>query len=745
MTKQFVLSRRGFLKIGATAAGGLLVSGCFKTGNVRGQSTHSFTPHAFVKIDPDNAITIWFKSSEIGQNVKTSMCMLIADELEADWDKVKILQADLDPKRYGPQGSGGSDNLTSEWDNMRMMGAVAREMLITAAADNWKVERETCIARKGEVIHQPSGKKATYGSLADAASKISIPKVPPKLKEPKDFRIIGTVVNGVDNKPIASGKPLFGLDVRVPGMLRANVERCPVFNGKVASFDASKALAVPGVRQVVKIDGLPNPTHLMSGVAVVADSTWAAMKGREALTVTWDEGAVHHESTDGLYKQFRDLSAKEGKVLRNGGDVEAAFAKSAKVVEADYQAPFLAHVTMEPQNCVAHVQDGKCEVWGPMQSPGSARRIISAATGIPVDAIQVHLTRIGGGFGRRLLSDYAAESACISKAVGAPVQVVWTREDDFQHDYYRPAGYHRVKAGLDAQGNITAWKHRLVNVSRNAYRKDDRPPESTEIYGLMSPKTANMSEDNSTDLVQTLIPNYRLEYTAVDTGIPTGAWRAPAHNVNAFVIATFLDALAHAAGRAPVDLRLSFLGEKEDFPYTGQEPTPYNPTRMKQVLRVVAEKASWGKPSPSGIGRGIAGHFTFGSYIAHVAEVSVDSKGKLKIHRVVSAIDTGITVSPNGIEAQAQGGVIDGLSAAFFGGVTIESGRVKESNFADYRMLRINEAPKIEIHIIKSNERPTGFGEIALPPIAPAVANAYFAVTGKRIRQMPFRAAGMNP
>ncbi|HZS48155.1 MAG TPA: molybdopterin cofactor-binding domain-containing protein [Blastocatellia bacterium] len=744
MTDRIILNRRSFLKISATAAGGLLIATHFKTNVVSGDALETFTPNAFVRIDADDTITIWFKCSEIGQNVKTSMSVIIADELEANWNKVKVVQADLNPKLYGAQGSGGSDNITSQWEQLRQVGAMGREILIAAAAQTWSVPADNCVARNSEVIHQSSGRKLSYGALVGTAAKMPVPKTEPKLKDSKDFRLIGANLTGVDNLPIATGKPLFGIDVRVPGMLRASIERCPAFNGKVASVDSSKALAVPGVRNVIKIDGRDNPTEMMSGVAVVADSTWAAMKGREALSVTWDEGPVKSESTSGLLKQFRELSAKPGKVLRTSGDIDTAFNQSAKVLEAEYQAPFLAHVTMEPQNCVAHVHDGKCEIWGPLQSPGSARRLVSNMTEIPVENIHVHITRIGGGFGRRLMSDYAAEAAAVSRAVNAPVQVIWTREDDIQHDYYRPAGYHRVKAGLDQKGNISVWKHHLVNVSRNAYRKDPRPAELTEIYGLFTPKDSDLASNLEMDLVPVLIPNCRLEYTEVKTGIPTGAWRAPAHNVNAFVIETLLDELAHMARKDPVDLRLSILGDKVDFPFkpTADNPTPYNPSRMKAVLQLAAEKGGWGKTPPTGIGRGIAGHFTFSSYAAHVVDLSVDSKNNVKIHRVVSAVDTGITVSPSGIEAQTQSGIIDGISAAFWGGITVENGRVQESNFSDYRLMRIKEAPQIEVHILKNSERPSG--EIALPPIAPAVANAIFAVTGKRIRQLPFRGAGFS-
>lgn len=738
-----MIDRRSFLRVSATAAGGLIVSIHLPNTTQAAGDPESFAPNGFIRIDPDNTVSIWSKNPDIGEGIKTAMPMIVAEELEADWSKVKVRQADLNEKIYGGQGTGGSDGITSDWDNLRMAGAVAREMLIQAAAQIWSVPKETCFAVNGEVVHRPSGRKMNYGSLARQAAQLPVPKERPAMKDPRGFRIIGTRVKGVDNEAIVMGRPLYGLDVKVPGMLYAVIEKCPVFGGRPISFDDSRARRIPGVRHVVQIEGLDNPTHLRPGVAVVANSTWAAMKGREALSVTWDEGPHRDESSAGLRQQFQEAINKPGKTIRTAGDPEQALKQAATQLEAVYEAPFLAHVAMEPVNCVADVRDGRCEIWGPMQMPMSARAVVSKATGIPASEITIHPTRIGGGFGRRLLSDYVAEAAVVSKAIKAPVQIVWTREDDIRQDYYRPAAMHRVRGGVASNGKLVAWQHHLVNVSRNAYRKDPRPPESTELYGMYVPRSDDPKDEYQPALIPTMIPHCRVEYTEVKTGIPTGAWRAPSHNVNAFVIEGFIDELAQASKRDPVELRIGFLGDARDFSFSGDNPTPYNPNRLKTVLQLAAEKSGWGRALASGQGRGIASHFTFGSYAAMVAEVSVE-RNRLKIHRIVAAVDCGIVVNPAGVEAQAQGGIIDGLSAAMFGEMTIEKGRAVQSNFDSYRLLRNREAPPIEIHIVQSRERPTGFGEIALPPVAPAIANAVFAATGKRIRKMPFRAAGLT-
>ena len=571
-----------------------------------------------------------------------------------------------------------------------------------------------------------------------------MPKEPPPLKDVSRHTIVGKPTRGVDTPRIVVGEPIYGLDARMHGMLHAVIEKCPVHGGRPASVDATAALAVRGVRRVVVVTGHNNPTWLKPGVAVVADSTWAAMQGREALRVTWEEGEGRDESSASLSAQFRALAAAPGKVIGDQGDVAHAFALAPTKVDVMYEAPFLAHATLEPQNCIAHVHDGRREILGPLQMPTSGAQVVAEVIGIPRESVSIQVTRIGGGFGRRLTSDYAAEAAVVSKAVGAPVQVVWSREDDMRHDYYRPAGLHHVRAGLAADGRVSVWHHHLVNVSRNRYRLGDTPPESTEIYGLIAPPASDPKKQFDNDFQPTLIPHCRLEYTEARSVVPTGALRAPSHNFNAFVIESILDELAHAGRVDPIALRLSYLGEAADFPYEGDNRAPYKPERLKNVLKLAAEKAAWGTPLPKGRARGIALHYTFGSYAAEVAEVSVDAQNRVRVHRVFAAIDVGLPINPLNLEAQTQGGIIDGLSAAMFGEITIARGRTVQGTFEDYPLLRNRAAPEIDVHIVASREHPTGFGEIALPPIAPAVANAIFAATGTRVRRLPFVSNGFS-
>lgn len=733
------LDRRTFFKVAATAAGGMLIS--FHRLDLQA-ADESFRPNGYVRIDRDGTVTVWAKNPDMGQGIKTGLAMMIAEELDADWSKVRVEQADLNRAWYGGQGAGGSDGTPSDGPLGQRAGAVARAMLVAAAAARWRVDPGECHTSQGAVHHRASGRTLPYGEVAAAAAALPVPKDAP-LKNPADYSIIGRRIGGVDTPKIVTGQPLYGLDAHVDGMLYAVIEKCPVHGGRPVQVDSAAALAVPGVQRVITIAGAANPTHLKPGVAVVATSTWAAIKGRAVLRVTWDEGPGRDESSATLAAQFRTLSQSPGKILADRGDVDRAFAAARAKVDAIYEAPFLAHATLEPQNGLAHVRGGHCEIRGPLQMPTSGSEVVAGVLGIPKENVSIHMTRIGGGFGRRLMSDYAAEAAVVSKEVGAPVQVVWTREDDMQHDYYRPAGYHRVRAGLDAQGGLTVWHHQLITTSRNTYRGGD-PPEDTETYGLLAPVNSDPKRQFDHDFQPTLIPNCRVEYAGAPTSVPTGAWRAPSHNFNAFVIECVLDELAHEAGIDPIALRLSYYGDRSDFPYEGSDPSPYDPSRLKGVLQTVVAKSGWNSPAPAGRGRGIAAHYTFGSYAAEVAEVSVDVSNRLRVHRVVAAVDVGIAVNPLSIEAQTEGGIIDGLSAAMFGAITIEGGRTRESSFDGYRLLRHADAPAVEVHIVPSRAKPTGFGEIALPPLAPAVANAIFAATGRRIRRLPFASEGFR-
>ena len=741
-------TRREFITVSLAATGGLLVAMRAELSGAQMQMAAPTGPVGFpthyIQIDPDDRVLIWSAQPEMGEGTKTSLPMLIAEELDADWRLVRIDDAPLDSK-YGGQGVGGSDAIRSDWDTLRRIGATARALLISAAAAEWKVPATECETGTHTVRHTVTGRETRYGALSARAATLTVPRDVP-LKDASHYRLIGTRVNGTDNFKVVTGQPLFGIDVRVPNMTFAAIAKCPVFNGRPVKIDATKAKHIPGVRDVVEIKGLDNPTFLMPGVAVVADSTWAAFKGREALVVQWDEGPYAGESTASLTEQFQKLLAAPPATLHNTGRVDEALDTAAIVVDNTFSYPFVSHATLEPHNCTADFRDGHVWIRGPIQMPMSAQSVVARATGLPMSNIHVQSTRIGGGFGRRLMSDYAAEAAYIAKAIGGAVMVIDNREGDLQHDYYRPASMQRLRAGLDADGKIVAWDHVIASCSRNVYRKDPRGEHSTESYGSYVGRVQRLDQLDA-DLQPTRIPNARLRYGAPLTGVATGAWRAPAHVVNAFTIETTIDELAARAKRSPVDLRLEILGESADVPKAEADPSPYDPVRMREVLLQAVERGGFGRPAPAGRARGLAMHHTFGSYCAHVVEVSVASgsngQKRVTIHTVVSVGDVGQPVNLSMLEAQMEGGVIDGIGAAFYGDVPIERGRATSRNFGDYRLIRLREAPLvIESHFIPSRRRPTGFGEPPLPPIAPAVANAIAALTGERIRVMPFVKAG---
>jgi isoquinoline 1-oxidoreductase beta subunit len=741
-------TRRSFIAVSLAATGGLLVAMRTQPLGAKMQTPAQTGPLGFptnyVQIDPDDGVLVWSAQPEMGEGTRTSLPMLVAEELDADWTKVRIDDAPLDAK-YGGQGVGGSDAIRSDWDRLRRVGATARALLVAAAAAEWKVSATDCETAAHVVRHPASGREARYGSLAARAATLTVPR-DVALKDPARYRLIGTRVGGSDNHRVVTGQPLFGIDVRLPHMKFAAVAKCPVFNGRPVKIDAAKARQVPGVRDIVEIKGLDNPTFLMSGVAVVADSTWAAFKGRDALVVQWDHGPYANESNASITEQFATLIAAPPVTLHNSGRVDDALASATTTVDNTYAFPFVSHATLEPHNCSADFKDGEVWVRGPIQMPMSAQSVVARATGVALDKVHVRCTRIGGGFGRRLMSDYAAEAACVAKAINGPVMIVDSREGDLQHDYYRPAAMQRLRAGVDAEGKITAWDHVIASCSRNVYRKDPRGEHSTETYGSYVGRVQRI-EQLDADLQPTRIPNARLRYGAPLTGVATGAWRAPAHVVNAFAIETTIDELAAKAKRSPVDLRLEILGETGDVPKAQDDPSPYDPMRMRKVLLEVVERGAFGKPAPEGRARGLAMHHTFGSYCAHVVEVSVatgsNGQTRVTIHKVVSVGDVGQPVNLSMLEAQMQGGIIDGIGAAFYGEMPIANGRATSRNFGDYRLIRMREAPlAIEAHFIQSRLRPTGFGEPPLPPIAPAVANAIAALTGERIRMMPFMKAG---
>ena len=740
--------RRYFITVSLAATGGLLVA--MRTDllgaqmQMPAQTGPLGFPTEYIQIDPDDRVLIWSAQPEMGEGTKTALPMIVADELDADWTLVRIDDASLDAK-YGGQGVGGSDAIRSDWDRLRRVGATARALLIASAAAEWNVPASECDTGMHTVRHATSKREARFGTLVARAAALTVPRDVP-LKDPSQYRLIGTRVTGTDNHKVVTGAPLFGIDVRLPNMKFAAVAKCPVFNGRPVKFDATTARQVPGVRDVIEIKGLDNPTFLMPGVAVVADTTWAAFKGRDALIVQWDDGPYAEESNASLNEQFGKLLAAPPATLHNSGRVEDALASAAIVVDNTFSYPFVSHATLEPHNCTAEFRDGEVWVRGPIQMPMSAQSIAARVTGLPMAKVHVHSTRIGGGFGRRLMSDYAAEAAFVAKAINGAVMVIDNREGDLQHDYYRPASMQRLRAGVDADGKIIAWDHIIASCSRNVYRKDPRGEHSTETYGSYVGRVQNLQQLDA-DLQPTRIPNARLRYGAPLTGVATGAWRAPAHVVNAFTIETTIDELAARAKRSPVDLRLEILGEAADVPKGPNDQSPYDPTRMRDVLLQAAERGGFGRPAPQGRARGLAMHYTFGSYCAHVVEVSVapgaGGQKRVTIHNIVSVGDVGQPVNLSMLEAQMQGGVIDGLGAAFYGEVPIAKGRATSKNFGDYRMIRMREALlAIESHFIPSRRRPTGFGEPPLPPIGPAVANAIAALTGDRIRMMPFIRAG---
>jgi isoquinoline 1-oxidoreductase beta subunit len=715
-------SRRDFLKVSGLAGSGLVIGMTLSSRSALAASDGKFEPNAYLTIHRDGTIIIMSKNPEIGQGIKTSMPQIIAEELEVDWKQIEVQQGTLDGK-FGDQFAGGSTGINTNFAELRKAGASAREMLVEAASRRWKTAVDNCYAREGFVHNKNSNEKLSYGELVDDASKIS-PVANPKLKEKKDYTLIGKSISGVDNHKIVTGKAEFGLDARPKGMLVAVVERCPVRGGKAKSFDATEALKSPGVQDAFIIDFVSSdPRESVNGVALVADSTWHALKGRKALKVEWDYLDGEQENDERIRRAFEDNISRKGAIaVREDGNVDLAFADT-KFIEATYEVPFLSHVPMEPMNYIADVRADGCDIWGPTQVPGSAQDNARAITGLPVDKIKVRMTRVGGGFGRRLSADYAAEAVLISKKIMKPVQVVWTREDDIRNDLYRPAGMYKLKGGIDKSGRLTAWHINASTTSRYLYAASKRSPHITEIFPDGFPAG--------------FVPNFRMEYTAVKTNIGVGAWRAPGHNATAFVDQSFIDELAHLAGKDPVQFRLGILGEEDkEMPYRDHGGPHYQTGRLKNVIRLAAEKSNWSTPAPKGIYRGFAAHFMFGAYVAEVVSISLH-EGGIKVENVIVACDCGIVVNRSGAMNQLEGGIIDGLSATLYGALHVEGGKSKESNFDEYKLLRMKDAPTIEVHLVDSSEKPEGLGEMSLPVVSAALCNAIFAATGKRIRKLP--------
>ncbi len=710
MNAIFNVSRRDFLKTSALAGGGLLIGFTLPGASRLAEAAGEFKPNAFIRITPNNQVTVICGLSEMGQGVHTAIPMLVAEELEADWSRIKVEQAPADPAFKNPfmgfQATGGSTSVRVNWEPMRKAGATAREMLIAAAAETWKADKADCRAEKGMVVHK-SGKKLTYGRLAAKAAAQPVPS-DIKLKDPKEFKIIGKGAKRLDTPAKVNGSAVFGMDVRLPGMLTAVVARAPVAGGKVASFNADKAKAMPGVKHVVQIG---------SGVAVVADGYWNAKKGRDALEIKWDDGPGATLSSEGIRKTFGELAEKEGTVGYKEGDVGAALAGAGKKLEAVYEAPYLAHACMEPMNCTASVKPGSVEIWGSTQAPGLLQIVLSQVAGVKPEQVQVTTTLLGGGFGRRFGLDFAIDAVLTSKAVGAPVHVVFPREDDIRGHHYRPASVAKFQGALDSAGNpLAARVHAVCSSIADAAHMP------YEANGLKLMKGVDGFSVEGLSEWPYATPNVQVEWTKNEPPVGVWFWRSVGHSQNIFFVEGFIDEMAAAAGKDPFEYRRGLLGK--------------NP-RYKGALELAAEKAGWGKPLPAGRGRGIAVGQSFGSFVAEVAEVSVGSDGQVKLHRIVCAVDCGRTVNPDIVKRQMESAIVFGLTAALYGKITFKNGQVEQSNFHDYPMLRMNEMPNVEVHIVPSTEQPGGVGEPGLPPAAPAVVNAIFAATGKRIRKLP--------
>ncbi len=699
MTAARGLGRRDFLRLSAGAGLWVAVSGAGRARAARAPAAAGFSPSAWLHVAQDGAVTVFLAEAEMGQGSYTGMAVLVAEELEADWQRVRVVQADADP-RFGNMMTGGSSSVREGWIPLRKAGAAAREVLVRAAARRWKVAPGACRAERGAVVHAASGRRVDYGALVADAARLKVPADPP-LKAAAEFRLIGQRVPRLDGPPKVRGAAIFGLDVRVPGMLHAAVARPPVRGGKVKGFDASAAARVPGVRKVVEVP---------SGVAVVADSTWAAFQGRDALRVAFEAGP--NGALDGA-RIARILAEAEVEraPARREGDVDRALAAAARRVEAVYHLPLLAHATMEPMNCTADVRGGKAELWAPTQAATWARRAVAGALGLGEADVTVHVTFLGGGFGRRALPDFAVEAAQISRAAGAPVQVTWTREDDLRHDFYRPPGRNELRAGLDARGRLVAWHHRVRSPSIGRQLFGERGGRPDVVEGAVDVPYAAGAV-----LVDQAVP---------ELGLPLGWWRSVYASQNAFAEEAFVDELARAAGKDPLAFRLEHLPAGSHLP---------------AVLRLAAEKAGWGGTLPAGHGLGLACHSSFGSHVAEVAEVSAPN-GRLRVHRVVCAVDCGTALNPDSVEHQVAGAVVYGLSAALRGEITVKAGAVEQGNFDGYEPLRLSEMPAVEVHLVPSAAAPGGIGEPGLPPIAPAVANAVFAATGERLRSLPLRPA----
>ncbi len=740
MPAQYRFTRREFLQISTSAAGGLLVgipAGAF--GAEQDQKARPGQLGFFVQIDPDGAVIIGCPNPDMGQGTMTSLPMLVAEEMDAEWDRVSTVQMPLalkpDPEGEGytwkhvPQGSGGSNSIVGHWDALRQAGAQVRQLLLQAAAQSWDADVADCRSEPGKIVLADGSRQLTHGQLAALASTLPPPAENAPLKPRSEYRIIGTPRKTVDGPAIITGRESFGIDASMPGMVHAVIARCPFLDGSAKHVNDLDARIVPGVLNIVPLPGpVPGKPYqaLASGVAIIADSTWAAMRGRDALRITWDRGPWSEESTQSLEAAMQAAMEGEGQVVRDDGRFADAMTSAKHSMSRRYWLPYVSHATLEPQNCVAWVQKDRVDVIAPTQMPAAASRLVNQITGVDRLDIHVQPTRLGGGFGRRLSADYVAEAVLLSKALARPVKVQWTREDDLAHDFYRPNGLHEMHAGVDAEGALVAWSQRLASASKY-YRRPDMPEEDywkSELY--------------PDDFPAALIPNFRMEYFSMKSGMPRGSWRAPAHTANAFAVQSFIDEIAHELGEDPLAFQLRLLGDAREMDYSGHGGPTWNPGRLAGVLKLAAEKSGWGQVLPAGRGRGIAGHFTFGSYAAYVVEVEVDDQGALRVHKVTGAIDCGLAVNPNHVIGQMEGGMHDALSTALRLAITVEQGRVQQENFDTYALASMADSPRqVDTYVVDSPYPPSGVGEPPVPPLAPALCNAIFAACGKRIRRLP--------
>ena len=711
------MNRRSFLKVSMLASGALVI-GCGRVDTTGDTSidAETWVANLYVRINTDGTVTIVSKNPEAGQGVKTAFPMVVAECLDIDWKVVSVEQAPLDD-RYGRQVVGGSYGTPDGWNDLRVAGTAARQLLVAAAAERWGVAAAECSTENGMVTHANSGNSARYETLLEAAAQLPVPDVDDlDLKSrPSDFSLLGTFVPGVDNQQIHTGQPLFGCDVRVDGMLYAVFEKCPTFGGKVGDANVEQVRKLPGVTHAFVVDGTDDPRGLQAGVAIVANTWWEANSARKKLRVDWV--STQADSTADYDRQAQALLEEPGDTLRSDGDVDAALADASKVVEATYYYPFVSHANMEPQNCTAHFREsGRLEFWAPSQNPKSGRSLVAKTLGIPEDSIHVNLTRIGGGFGRRLRNDFMVEAAWIAREVGQPVQLQWTREDDMRHDFYRPAGWHHFKAGIDDDGRMSAFDHHFVTFGR-----DGEPVSGADLSPGHYPAG--------------LVPNFRLRQSLIETNVPTGPWRSPGHSAYCWCYQSFFDEVALATGRDALEFRLDLLSRSYG-------DTQIDRQRVSDTLKLAAEKAGWGKRElGENRGLGIAFHYDHLGYVSHVAEVAADGS-TVKVEKVFSAADVGPILNLSGAKNQVEGCVVDALSTAQLE-ITFADGAAQQSNFSDYELLRIGQAPEIECHFIQSEHSPTGLGEPPIAPATPAITNAIFSATGTRIRELPFARSGI--